>query len=354
MDHFKSRDDGKSEHPGEVKKPWKFNGLPALVILIVAGTILLAVFVIQRKENGTVHDPQVIKTSVNQDNTKSPFKYFADFRFDTAGIKDPVEREFVIYGRKLVDSTATLMGPLAANAAMHFAGNSLSCSNCHLNGGTRAFAAPYIGVWGTYPNFRKRSNSIGTLEDRINGCMERSLNGRKLPIDGKEMKAMLAYIKFINKDVPIGEKIEGTGFIEFTAPDRMADRQNGETVYVRECSACHGKDGQGQKLNDAGAYVYPPLWGNGSFNDGAGMHRLLTAAAFIKGNMPYGVAVNQPKLTDDEAYDVAAYINSFPRPVKANKEKDYPDLKLKPMDCPYPPYADTIPLRQHQLGPFTF
>jgi thiosulfate dehydrogenase len=94
--------------------------------------------------------------------------------------------------------------------------------------------------------------------------------------------------------------------------------------------------------------VFPPLWGPDSFNDGAGMHRVLTAARFIKARMPLG----QADLTDDQAFDVAAYINVQPRPQMANLEKDYPDRTTKPVDNGYGPFADPFPLEQHQLGPF--
>src|SRR6185437_7355369 len=95
-------------------------------------------------------------------------------------------------------------------------------------------------------------------------------------------------------------------------------------------------------------YVFPPLWGTDSFNDGAGMHRVLTAAKFIKAKMPLGKA----DLTDDEAFDVAGFINSKPRPQMANLERDYPDRSKKPVDTSYGPYADSFSIGQHQFGPF--
>lgn len=283
--------------------------------------------------------------------------YFNQAHFNIDLVSNPVEKSFILYGKQLITDTYQYIGPEVSDHAMRFSGNNLACGNCHLNGGTRPFSAPYVGVWGSYPNFRSRDNMLGTLEDRINGCMQRSMNGKSLPIDGKEMKAMLAYIKFVNKHVPIDEKIKGQGFAAMKVPNRAANPQRGSTVYTQYCSSCHGKDGQGQRKGKAGdgkGYLYPPLWGNDSFNDGAGMHRLLTAARFIKANMPFGTPVGKPILSDADAYDVAAYINSFPRPEKAHKEKDYPDLKLKPQDCPYPPYADTLSVERHRLGPYVF
>ncbi len=113
---------------------------------------------------------------------------------------------------------------------------------------------------------------------------------------------------------------------------------------------CHGDNGQGLQasLDIRDGYLFPPLWGPDTFNDGAGMHRVLTAANFIKARMPLG----QADLTDDEAFDVAAYINSTERPQMANLEQDYPDRSDKPVDGPYGPYADDFPIEQHRLGPF--
>ena len=113
---------------------------------------------------------------------------------------------------------------------------------------------------------------------------------------------------------------------------------------------CHGGDGLGLLATGdrAKGYLFPPLWGPDSFNNGAGMHRVLTAARFIKARMPLGEAT----LTDDEAFDVAAYINAQPRPQMPNLEHDYPDKAAKPVDNPYGPFADGFPLDQHRFGPF--
>jgi thiosulfate dehydrogenase len=36
----------------------------------------------------------------------------------------------------------------------------------------------------------------------------------------------------------------------------------------------------------------------------------------------------------------------------ANLEQDYPERERKPVDSPYPPYADPFPVEQHRLGPY--
>jgi thiosulfate dehydrogenase len=334
-----------------------FIAVIGLLIVAVAGIIILYNQPLARDTQKERHPAKSNAVSSENNSGSEIPEYFNQINFDTTRITNPIEKSFILYGEKLIRETSRYIGPEAKDPAHRFSGNNLACGNCHLDGGTRPFAAPFVGVWGTYPNFRGRDNILGTLEDRINGCMQRSMNGKPLPIDGREMKAMLAYIKFLNKKVPIGEKIEGQGFAAINIPNRAANPKQGSTVFAQYCSSCHGKDGQGKRKGipgDGEGYLYPPLWGDDSFNDGAGMHRLLTATRFIKANMPYGTSVGEPVLSDEDAYDVAAYINSFHRPEKADKEKDYPNLKLKPPDCPYPPYADTMSLERHRLGPYVF
>ncbi|MEH0155248.1 c-type cytochrome [Limibacter armeniacum] len=262
-----------------------------------------------------------------------------------------MENEYIKYGFDLISNTSHYIGPQVENPTMRFAGNNLACKNCHLGAGQKMYAAPYVGITGRFPQYRGRENTIGTLEERINGCMERSMNGKKLPLDGKEMKAMIAYMTWLSKEVPVGEVLKGKGFVNIEIPDRKVDLENGKMLYAQKCAVCHGKNGQGQAL-EGGGYTYPPLWGKDSYNHGAGMHRVLTAARFIKGNMPLGATYENPILTDEEAYDVAAFINSHSRPLKEGTEKDFPDISRKPVDSPYPPFADSFPAEQHKYGPF--
>ncbi len=264
------------------------------------------------------------------------------------------EGKLAEYGLRLITETYAEIGP---DTHKGITGNRLACSSCHLNGGTKIYAAPYIGLSAVFPLYIGRENKIVSLEERINGCLERSMNGHAIDVNSTEMRAMMTYIKHLSKDVPVGTRLEGQGFVAFEAPERAANPENGLLVYNKYCVSCHAADGQGVKgaeNNRKGGYVFPPLWGSDSYNDGAGMGRLLTAAKFIKGNMPLGVTAAEPLLTDEEAYDVAAYINSHARPEKANKEKDYPDLSKKPKDCGYGPYDDHISQQQHKYGPYQF
>jgi thiosulfate dehydrogenase len=208
-------------------------------------------------------------------------------------------------------------------------------------------------VHASFPQYRAREDEVSTVEERSNGCMERSMAGKPLPLDSTEMKAFMTYIHFLSKDVPTGAKVEGQGLPPFTAPNRRADTVAGGQVYAAKCAVCHGTEGQGLRTGaPADGYTFPPLWGADSFNNGAGMGRLLFASAFIKTNMPLGAQHGQPQLSDDEAYDVAAFMLSHPRPQKANLERDFPARWNKPVDAAFPPYVDGAPADQHKFGPF--
>ncbi|HEU4830083.1 MAG TPA: c-type cytochrome [Gemmatimonadales bacterium] len=193
-----------------------------------------------------------------------------------------------------------------------YVGNALTCTNCHPDAGTRANAMPWIGVYGRFPQYRSRSASVQIIEDRIDDCFIRSMNGRALPRESTEMRDMIAYMAFLSRGTPVGVDIPGQGLpkLDVTSGDSAA----GAAIYRAECARCHGEDGDG----GAG----PPVWGSRSYNIGAGMSRLRTAAAFIRRNMP----MDRPGiLTDQQATDVAAYINSQPRPDLPGKEHDWPN-----------------------------
>ena len=107
------------------------------------------------------------------------------------------------------------------------------------------------------------------IRDRVNDCFERSLNGKALDTAFKEMKAIIAYIKWLGKDVAKGEKPAGSGLRDLSFLDRAADPSAGKLVYEQKCKSCHQTNGEGIMNGDKTAYTYPPLWGNSSYNDGA-------------------------------------------------------------------------------------
>jgi thiosulfate dehydrogenase len=274
---------------------------------------------------------------------------------DADALPSGIWKDTVLYGRRLFTETPSLIGPEVHEAGMRYAGNNLSCQSCHLLAGTQAFALPMVGVFANFPTYIARENEVRTIEDRIEGCMERSMNGRVLPVDGREMKAIVAYLQVLSSGVPVGQAIEGRGTPALPLLDRAADVAKGHAVYAATCVACHQADGQGLRKGtkgDAAGYVYPPLWGPDSFNDGAGMHRLIASANYIRANMPFGANYRAPVLSEQDAWDVAAFINSQPRPARAHLDLDYPDRTRKPVDAPFPPFADSFSLEQHRLGPF--
>lgn len=268
----------------------------------------------------------------------------------TAG-DDPFGK-LVKYGYALFTDTANEIGPTVTDPDKRFAGNNLACQSCHLQAGTQPYAMPLVGISGQFPRYRPREGAVDTLEDRIDGCMERSLNGRALPVDSHEMTAFSAFMEWLSTGVPRGAKLVGAGTLRIKEPERAADPDRGGRIYALVCAACHGPDGLGRRAETGAGYQFPPLWGSDSFNDGAGMSRLLTAAAFAMHNMPIGTTFDAPVLSDEEAYDVAAYFISRDRPRKSNLDRDFPILLEKPVDTPYGPYADGFGQEQHTFGPF--
>ena len=274
---------------------------------------------------------------------------------DADALPAGIWKDTVLYGRRVFTDTPSVIGPEVADPAMRYSGNNLSCQNCHLLAGTQVFALPMVGVYAAFPAYMPRENEVRTIEDRIQGCMERSMNGRVLPLDGREMKAMVAYLQFLSTGLQVGTATPGRGTPALPLLDRAADVENGRRVYAAACQVCHQADGQGLrrgKQGDAAGYLFPPLWGPDSFNDGAGMHRLITAANYIRANMPLGTNYRAPQLSVEDAWDVAAFVNSYPRPARAHRDLDYPDRARKPIDAPFPPFIDNFPLDQHRLGPF--
>jgi thiosulfate dehydrogenase len=215
-------------------------------------------------------------------------------------------------------------------------GNELNCSSCHLNGGTVAKGSPFVGISAFFPSDAPRAGKVIDLEDRFNGCFKRSMNGKPLDKQSVEMKAMVAYTDWMKGSAQKGDKVPGRGTEKVDA-SIVPNAENGKRVYGEQCAVCHGTDGQGIQQAD-GNYVFPPLWGDKSFNIGAGMARTYTAASFVKANMVMGhgqkFPLAQGNLTDQEAVDVAQYFSHMPRPDFPEKVNDWPKGG-KPKDARY-------------------
>lgn len=252
-------------------------------------------------------------------------------RFDTPRVADMLKQpnaSQLVRGMRLHMETRDLLP--------RHVGNQLNCASCHLNAGTVADGSPFVGVSAFFPSYAPRAGRIISLEDRINGCFRRSMNGKPLPVDSADMKAMVAYFDWMKGATKPEDKVPGRGVGKI---DRKlkADPVNGKQIYAQQCAVCHGDHGEGLKRAD-GRMVYPPLWGEQSFNIGAGMARTYTAAAFVKRNMPIGFhgkfPLGQGGLSDQEALDVAEYFSHQPRPDFPDKVKDWPKDK-KPDDARY-------------------
>jgi thiosulfate dehydrogenase len=257
-------------------------------------------------------------------------------------------REQLVYGKELIAHTAKFLGP---KGSVMQTTNGMNCQNCHLEAGTKAWGNNYGAVFSTYPKYRARSGTEEDIYKRINDCIERSLNGKALATDNKEMQAIKSYIEFIGKNVKKGEKPKATGIYDLDYLNRAVNPENGKALYRIKCQSCHQANGEGLLAEDKVEYIYPPLWGEKSYNHGAGLYRMSRFAGYIKYNMPQGATYQNPLLTDEEAWDIAAFVNSQPRPSK-DLSKDWPKIEEKPVDHPFGPYADLFSEQQHKYGPF--
>lgn len=282
---------------------------------------------------------------------------------DRTTIEGRPDKDLISYGIQVLGNTLDTIGPWVSDVSKRYSGNSLNCSSCHLKGadglpGTKYYAIPFNNLVNDYPNLRARSMKVGTIEDRVNGCMVRSMgDGKPLPGDSREMKAILAYFAWLAEGTKKGLAMRGTGLPKTDLPKRAADIKNGSMVFQKTCQACHGIKGLGLKAPDydsAGKYSFPPLAGKDSFNDGAGMSRITMATRFIHSNMPLGTSSDEPALSIDDAYDVAGYVESLPRPRRPGRDKDFPDPGFRPADYPVPEYfnGDMKALDRARYGPF--
>jgi thiosulfate dehydrogenase len=303
---------------------------------------------------GTLLAIPVAAQENNQENNKASTTIWTVPDIDA--LPDDAPGRLVRHGRDLIVATYAHIGPHAADPANRFAGNNLACGNCHLEAGTKKFGLPIYGLAFDFPRYSARTGADMSIEDRINSCMTRSMNGRPLPAQSLEMQALVAYVSFLSSGLMPGEQVPGHGAGTMRELDRAADPKHGELVYVRACLDCHNTNGSGIARSPQAmslGYAVPPLWGRDSFNDGAGMARLITLANFLHSNMPHGADYRNPMLSDEEAWDVAAYVESQARPHKAGLEHDFAsDLLDKPADTAYGPYADPFPEAQHKYGPF--
>ena len=293
-------------------------------------------------------------TEKKVNNTTSPVETRNDevIFVDTTKIPNDQFGEAIRYGRQLVLNTAYFIGPDGIKGK--YAGNKLNCANCHQDAGTKSYSFNLIPSFANYPQYRARENKVLTIAERINNCIERPLNGKPLPLDSKEMVAIISYLKWLNGFGPKSNTFKGAKNLDIEMPAIAASPGRGEILYKAECLRCHGANGEGVIQLDGVRYLYPPLWGKNSYQGGSSMHRIIKAAQWIKSNMPFDKATaGKPYLTDAQALDLAAFINDddiHKRP--GVKDFDYPNPATKAIDYAEPPFIDTFSEEQHKYGPF--
>jgi thiosulfate dehydrogenase len=228
-----------------------------------------------------------------------------------------------------------------------YATSSLQCASCHIDAGRQRDAAGLLGVFARFPKYMDRAGAVVPIEDRVNFCFTRSLAGNPLPTGGRDMRDIVAYLAFISRGVPVGRHVRGEGMPQM--PKLVGDSARGARLFATTCAACHGIDGQGNPP------AFPALWGPKSFSIGASMAREERAATFIRHFMPQNA---RGSLTDQQAYDLAAFVNSHPRPDSPGKAADWP-AGGAPYDVPYatkghaayrPPAAGVLPRPEAGAG----
>jgi len=317
-----------------------------VIVVLVIGLIAMPIVFYYSNQPDKPKDKASTADAASTEVKKDAVAYWT--APDVSSITDAKQKEQVEYGKELIAHTAKYLGP---NGSVLKISNGLNCQNCHLQAGTAVFGNNYGSVASLYPKFRARSGAIEDIYKRVNDCFERSLNGKAIDTAGKEMQAIVAYINFLGTNVTKGKKAEGSGFKDLAFLDRAADPAKGLTVYTTKCQSCHQANGEGVFNGDKTEYTFPALWTTHSFNDGAGLNRISNFAKYVKYNMPQGTTYQSPQLSDEEAWDVAAYILSQKRQ-HINVPKDWPDKSKKPFDHPFGPYADKFTEAQHKFGPF--
>ncbi len=308
---------------------------------LVVSTIVVASFLIACNQ-----PPRTPSNGLSQKDT-------IDFTLpDTAQIPPDEFGNLVRYGRALMLNTAELIGP--KGTAGRYTGNLMNCTNCHQWAGAKPYSFNLIKSHSRYPQYRAREGRVLTLSERINNCVTRPHSGKPLPYESKEMTALLCYLKWLNDQVSKNGFMRGEKNLSISFPSRAASPEKGKIIYESRCLRCHNSNGEGLLQPSEKTYQYPPLWGKTSYQAGSSMHRVIKQAQWLKANMPFDSATwDKPILTDEEALDVAAFVNDDRIHFRLSpKNFDYPVAKYKAIDYGKGPFADTFSAVQHKFGPY--
>ncbi len=264
---------------------------PFAILLIISAAVVGSVIAVMFTPLIQWSKPAVMEVAKTNPNPPS-----GEVIFNPPKPEDAPEkiRDAVVYGYNILKNTRKLMP--------EYVGNNLDCTNCHFDAGRERETLSLVGVAAAYPKYRDRQDYAVDLQSRTQDCFERSMNGRSPAMDSKEMTAIITYYQWISKDLPIYTDIPWLG-LKHLKSKHTADEAAGQVVFTGKCAPCHGKEGQGTP-------IAPPLWGTGSFNDGAGMHKFKNMSAFVKYYMPKGA----PDLNEAQAMDVSEFVLNHPRP----------------------------------------
>lgn len=223
-------------------------------------------------------------------------------------------------------------------ASQYNGSTNMNCSSCHLDAGRLAHSAPLWAAFVSYPAYRSKNKKVNTFASRMQGCFKYSMNGKAPPLGDPVLVALESYAYWLASGAPIDPKIAGRGYPKVPNPPLPGDYARGQQVFEQHCAVCHGADGAGQP--DAnGQPNFPALWGAKSFNWGAGMGSLKNASGFIKANMPLGLGGS---LSDQQAWDVATFMNSHERPQDPRFKGSIADTRAKYHDSPDDLYGSTV------------
>lgn len=232
--------------------------------------------------------------------------------YDPSALPTGAVGDLIRYGHDIIADTPKYM---KANIGVN-----MSCSACHIAAGTVPRGG-YLGVYGEFPQWNTRARRVISLQDRLAECFLYSMNGTPPAYNSREMESMVAYIAWLSRGSQIGVPLDASvKYARFPSPQAPSP-QRGAQIYAQKCAACHRADGNGI------SGTYPPLWGARSFNDRAGMAHIDRMVGFVRYNMPQ----NAPgSLSDQDAYDVSAYVLSHARPAfRRDRSIAFPPLPAK-------------------------
>jgi cytochrome c len=280
---------------------------------------------------------------------------------DANEIPQNAEGKQIRDGMALLQQTTRLAGPLAQDPSKRYSRNNLNCVNCHQAGpsglpGTKPYALPLVNVLNDYPKLDPKSMRMISLEQRVAGMFGKGEVA--LTAQTPELQAILAYLRWLGSKAEPGQAMTGSGLKEIPLPRRAADPERGRGLFAAQCAKCHGASGEGTPAVDfasGGGYLFPPVAGDDTYDDGGHMYMVPLLTRFIHANMPLGSSAGAPQLSVDEAYDIAAYINSeLPRRHAPQRIGAYPDSAFRPAGFAIPEHFPNDPegYRRARFGPF--